>query len=156
MFQRFCILTKGQEKAVEASMGEVVKAKAGGEIPADKLAERTGIKATRAWAFRAGESHQQLLVTLSPGICALHLSEGDKGTLQREFKNLSDAMATALKGKLRQIDTKKTDKAEYTAYAVDVPNVPNEPILALSSAVGDAPSGTKHLLTFSIIKKSQE
>lgn len=156
LFYRLCVLTGGKKEAVDKNMEPIIAANAGGLIPSASLQEKTGIKADYAWAIRLGASRQQTLLTLSPGFCALHLNDGNATIVTKEFLKAAEQTAKSVGAKLRKVEEKKQLIANYSMHAIDVPNAPNELALGLSTADTLSPSGTKHLMTFSIVKKSQE
>jgi|GEM_PF-7127625 len=150
-FFQFCVLTKSDPKIIDLAMKPVVEAKAGGRVPAETLEKRTGMKAENAWVIRLGEERQELLLVTLPGICAMHLNNGDGKIVKEAFTKELAVVATDVKGVLKLKEEKKHDGATFSAYEIESPNSTSKTAVVFGISVAEkaSKSGTKHLLTYS-------
>ena len=150
-FFKFCVLTKSDPKIIDAVMKPVVEAKAGGRVPAETLEKRTGMKAENAWVVRLGAERQELLLVTIPGICAMHLNDGNGKLLKDAFTKELAVVAKDVKGKLSLKEEKKHDAATFSSYEIDSANSTSKMAVVFGISIADAvsKSGTKHVLTYS-------
>ncbi len=157
LFHQFCVLTNGNTAAIEKRMEPIIAANAGGKISSELLSTNSGIKSEHAWGIKLGAKHQKLLVTTVPGICAVHVESGDRKIIKEEFVRMVEFLAKILDGKALKIEEKQRDNfnATYYSYAIDVPAFDHESMFAITVADSQSSGGTKHLMTYSILKRSE-
>ena len=142
VFTQLCILSEAQPSKADILAQAMMAAK---RIPVAALAP-TGIKADNAWFIKT--KSQELLVTMIPGICALHVKTGDGAALKKEFVRVGQMYAQSVKAEWKQLEDKQNGETHFTSYGLEMSDN-SQAVFAITTADKENASGTKHLLTFS-------
>lgn len=77
VFHATCVVGQGQSAAIDKTLAPLVAKQRASAVPMADFTKRTGLKADHAWVVMPGKGTQKLLVTTEPGLCAVHVAEGD-------------------------------------------------------------------------------
>ncbi len=153
MFHKTCVLSQGDTAMIETNLSSFLAAGQASKIDPKDFTKRTGLKADHVWVVQPIDTKQKMLITTLPGVCALHLADGKASALQNDFLAAAKLLAQAAKAQLAEHKEIEKGGSEVHGYSVLLPNAKTTPVLTLTTSDKQSKSGTRHFMTFTVIKK---